>query len=77
MPKPTLPVVPHDTPIRIRPGVMHREADFFGSGMVYTLPPEHPERTALGDLGSETIKDFEPRALTHDGLPFANLRSGK
>ena len=77
MPKPSLPVVPHDTPILIRPGIMHREADFHGGGRAYVLPPEHPERQVKGDLGAETVRDFEPRALSHSGLPFANLRSGR
>jgi hypothetical protein len=77
MAKTTLPVVPHDTPILVRPGVMHREADVFAGGKAYLLAPEHPERIAKGDLGSEFIKDFAPRALSHSGAPFANLRKGR
>jgi hypothetical protein len=68
---------PYDTPILIRPGVMHREASMHGNGHWYSLPPEHPERRAKGDLGSQHIPDFEPRPLTHSGSPFANLRNSK
>ena len=65
---------PIDTPVLERPGIMHRESDFHGSAKHYALEPEHPERTAKGDLGLSSIKDFEPRPLSHAGSPFANLR---
>lgn len=61
---------PLDKPIEIRPGVMHREADFHGSEKWYALPPEAAERTAKGDIGLSSIKNFESRALTSAGAPF-------
>lgn len=61
---------PLDKPIEIRPGVMHREADFHGSAKWYALPPEAPDRARGGDLSMTTIKDFAPRALTSPGAPF-------
>ena len=77
MAKDTTAGFPLDQPREIRPGVMHRESDWQGSGKWYALPPDHPERTAKGDIGLGTIKDFEPRPLTSPGLPFTNLRGGK
>jgi hypothetical protein len=77
MAKATYSPVPLDQPREIRPGVMHRETDWQGSGKWYALPPEAPERAAKGDLGLSTIKDFESRPLTSAGLPFRNLRGGK
>lgn len=62
---------PLDKPIEIRPGVMHREADFHGfTGRWYALPPEAADRARNGDLSMTTIKDFEPRALTSPGAPY-------
>jgi hypothetical protein len=61
---------PIDQPIVLRPGVMLREADFHGSAHHLAIPPEHPERTDKGDLGLTSIPDFEPRPLSHSGLPF-------
>lgn len=61
---------PLDKPIEIRPGVMHKEADFHGSAKWYSLPPESAERTAKGDLGLSSIKNFESRALNSAGAPF-------
>lgn len=61
---------PTDTPILIRPGVMHRETDYHGNGKYYSLPPEHPERAAKGDLGNSVIPGFESKPLEHPGLPF-------
>ncbi|MEE9592238.1 MAG: hypothetical protein V3W28_01505 [Thermoplasmata archaeon] len=61
---------PVDQPIVLRPGVMHRESDYHGSGKHYALEPEHPERAEKGDLGLSTIEDFESRPLSHEGLPF-------
>ncbi len=61
---------PIDEPVLLRPGVMHREADYHGSDHHYALPPEHPERADKGDLGLSDIKDFPSRSLSHDGLPF-------
>lgn len=63
--------IPHDEPIVLRPGVMHRETDAPGNGKHYALPPEDKERADKGDLSMQSIKDFEPRALSHKGLPFA------
>jgi hypothetical protein len=65
---------PTDVPVLDRPGVMHREADFHGNAKWYALEPDSPERREKGDLGLTTIKDFEPRPLSHAGSPFANLR---
>ena len=62
---------PLDKPIEVRPGVMHREADFHGStGKWYSLPPESADRAAAGDLSMTSIKGLESRALTSPGLPF-------
>lgn len=69
--------VPLDQPREIRPGVMHAERDWQGSGKWYSLPPNAPERTAKGDLGMDPIQNFESRALTSPGAPFRNLRGGK
>ena len=62
--------IPVDTPVEIRPGVMHREADFHGAAKLYGLPPEHPERTQKGDLG------FGGLGPPVDVSPFSNLRKG-
>jgi hypothetical protein len=69
--------VPLDQPREIRPGVMHRETDWQGSGKWYSLPADSMERQAKGDLGLSSIRNFESRSLTTPGLPFANLRGGK
>ena len=66
--------MPIDEPVLLRPGVMHREADFHGNGKFYALPPEHPERADKGDLGLSNIPGLESRSLSHAGTPFANLR---
>ena len=68
---------PVDQPILLRPGVAHRETDFHGNDKWYALPPEHKERADKGDLGLSVIPGFDPRPLSHSGLPFANLRKGK
>ena len=63
---------PLDKPIEIRPGVMHKEADFHGNtGKWYSLPPESADRAAAGDLSMTSIKGLESRALTSPGLPFS------
>ena len=67
---------PIDEPVRLRPGVTHREADFHGNAKHMAIPPEHPERAKKGDLGLSVIADFASRALSHVGLPFKNLRKG-
>lgn len=64
------PIMPVDEPVLERPGVMHRETDYQGNDKFYALPPESKERARKGDLGNAFIKDFEPRPLTHKGLPF-------
>jgi hypothetical protein len=66
--------IPHDEPIEIRPGVMHREFDFHGSSRWYALAPEHPENTAKGDIG--WIGLATPRVSFESGEapPFSNLR---
>lgn len=61
---------PLDQPILLRPGVMHREADWQGGGRWYALPPDAPERAQKGDLSMTNIKDFESRALTSPGAPY-------
>lgn len=61
---------PIDTPITIRPGVTHREADFHGNAKHLALPPEAPERSDNGDLGLTVIPGFEPRPLSKPGQPF-------
>lgn len=53
---------------QVRPGVTHREADQYVHA---ELPPEHPERTRKGDLG--TIGLPTPRPLTGPG-PFSGLK---
>jgi hypothetical protein len=69
--------VPLDQPREIRPGVMHAETNWQGSGKWYSLPPDSMERQAKGDLGLSHIRDFESRPLTSPMLPYANLRGGK
>ena len=61
---------PIDSPVLLRPGVMHAETDYHGSAKHYGLTPEHPERAKKGDLGLSQIQDFDSRALSHTGLPF-------
>jgi hypothetical protein len=68
--------IPTDTPITIRPGVTHREADYHGNAKWLALPPEHPERSDKGDLGETVIPGLETKPLTHPGLPF-ELKPGK
>jgi hypothetical protein len=66
--------IPIDQPILLRPGVMHREADAPGDAKHYALPPEHPERTAKGDLG---FAGLPPARHSFEGgaaPPFSNLR---
>ena len=67
--------MPLDEPILIRPGVMHREADYHGNAKHYALPLDHPERAKKGDLPMDPIKDFDPKPIEGGGLPFKNLRS--
>jgi len=62
--------MPVDTPILIRPGVTHKESDFHGNGKHYALPPEHPERSAKGDLGLSVIPGLETKPTDYPGLPF-------
>lgn len=66
--------IPTDEPVLIRPGVVHREADFHGSAKWLTLPPEAKERTDKGDLGFGGMAP--PRPLSHGGKPF-KLKEGK
>jgi hypothetical protein len=68
--------IPTDEPILIRPGVMHREDDFHGSAKHYALPPEHPERTAKGDLGFAGLPAPTHSFESGDAAPFANLHKG-
>lgn len=68
--------IPLDTPILLRPGVMHREADYHGNAKHLALPPEHPERADKGDLGETVIPGLETKPLSHPGLPF-ELKPGK
>lgn len=74
--------MPVDQPREIRPGVVHRESDFFAqegptrgfSQNLYTLAG--PGRVGLND-GNRPLSTFPPRrALTGPG-PFANLRGGR
>jgi hypothetical protein len=61
---------PIDSPVLLRPGVTHRETDYHGNDKHLAIPPEHPERAEKGDLGLESIPDFESRPLSHTGKPF-------
>jgi len=67
--------IPVDQPVLLRPGVMHREADRHSSMVHYALPPEHPERTAKGDLG---FAGLTPPRYSFEGgpgrAPFDKLR---
>ena len=63
-----------DVPIELRPGIMHREADYHGNARWYAVDPTNPDRATKGDLPMDPIKDFDPRPLTHAGLPFKNLK---
>jgi len=63
---------PSAEPEMLRPGVAYREADLPGNAYRYAIPPEHPERTAMGDLGFAGLAP--PRSLSFGGLPFSNLR---
>lgn len=74
MAKPT--GIPTDEPILIAPGVTHKEGDHSGAAKWLAVPPESAVRAAKGDLSMSTIKDFEPRPLTHKGLPFV-IKGGK
>jgi len=62
--------IPLDEPILERPGVIHKENGYSGNAANIALPPEHPERAEKGDLGLTNIPDFEPKPLSHGGLPF-------
>lgn len=79
MPRGAFYTYPLDEPVKIRDGVMHREADFHGSAHHLYVTPEHPERAAKGDLGMASIKDFAPRhSFESPGrMPWKNLRKGK
>lgn len=61
---------PTDTPILLRPGVIHKESDYHGAAKHISIPPEHPERTKKGDLSMVDIPGLESRPLTKPGLPF-------
>lgn len=68
---------PIDETVLLRPGVMHREADFHGNAKHYALPPEAPERAEKGDLGLTVIAGLESKPLEQPEPPFVNLRSDK
>ena len=71
---------PLDQPIKLRDGVVHREADFHGSAHWLYVKPEHPVRAAKGDLGLEYIKDMEPRySFEHptQAAPYKLFAKGK
>lgn len=68
---------PYDQPSMKGRGVLYREEEFHGSMSRMALPPEDEIRKQKGDLSMKDIKDFSPRALSHSGLPFANLKGGK
>ena len=69
---------PLDQPRLIRPGVTQRETEFHGAAKWGTLPPEHPERAAKGDLSQGVIPFFESRhSVESPGLPYKNLRNGR
>ncbi len=67
---------PYDQPSMKGEGTLYKESEYHGSGARIALPPESEIRRRKGDLSMTTIKDFEPRALSHSGLPFANLKRG-
>ena len=54
-----------------------KESDMPGADHHWSLPPESPERAKKGDLGETKMKDFDSKALSHDGVPWKNLKSGK
>jgi hypothetical protein len=69
--------MPVDTPMVIRPGVTHREADFHGNASQLAVPPDDEERAAKGDLAQEVPelgRGLTKSGLSHAGAPFANLR---
>lgn len=68
---------PLDKPIIEEPGLQVREADFHGSDVHFSIPPENPIRARKGDKSMKTIPHFEPRALSHPGLPFKDLKGGR
>jgi len=61
---------PVDEPSIERQGLMHRESDAPGNAKWLALPPESKDRADKGDLGNLIIPGFEPRPLSHPGLPF-------
>lgn len=69
--------IPLDTPILLRPGVMHREADCHGNAKWYVQPWESSTEAAKGNLGNTVIPGLESKPLSHPGLPFMNLRNGR
>ncbi len=66
--------IPADEPIVLRPGVMHREADFHAGARHYALPPEHPERAAKGDLGFAGLPPPDHSFESPEAAPFDKLR---
>lgn len=68
---------PYDQPSMKGHGTLYKESEYHGSMSRMALPPEDEIRKKKGDLSMSSIKDFEPRALSHPGLPFANLKGGK
>ncbi len=68
---------PYDQPSMKEHGVLYKESEYHGSMSRMALAPEDEIRRRKGDLSMKDIKDFEPRALSHSGLPFANLKGGK
>lgn len=69
--------MPVDNPHVEKQGLKSREADEPGNASHLTLPPEDPVRKEKGDLSMKTIKDFEPKPLSHSGEPWKNLRGGR
>jgi hypothetical protein len=68
---------PVDTPAIEKTGVMHKESDSHFNAKHLTLPREDTVRSGKGDLPMETIADFDPHPLSHEGVPFKNLRGSK
>lgn len=65
------------TPQFVRPGVMQREVDLPGNAQHLAQPLESSVRAAKGDLSMNVIRGFEPRALSHPGVPWKGLRQGR
>lgn len=53
---------------------MYAEADRVGNASILSIADDDPVNARKGNLSTAVIPGFEPRALSHAGVPWKNLK---